>query len=89
MGNGFSEACMEQQEAENREQIEDANNVRLQCTVVRIRNMDTGRGRQKEAAGIRNEMLPADSKNQLERHDSKRRHQEKETRTIRSYLQNR
>ena len=57
---------------------------------------------QEEAVGVRDEMLPKDSKNQLAGHDTERghpekdiegkdhdrHHQEKEIRIIRSYLQN-
>ena len=65
--------------------------------------MDAKRDLQKEALGVRDEMLPKDSKNQLagygyemktsgkdiEREDHNRHHQEKEIGILRSYLQNR
>lgn len=74
----------------------------LQCASLRVGNVDSQRGRQEETIGIRDEMLPSDSKNQLEGYGEERgypkediqgknyhRHdQEKEIRIIRSHLQN-
>jgi hypothetical protein len=36
--------------------------MRLQRITLRIRNIDIKRARQKEAVGVRDEMLPTDSK---------------------------
>ncbi len=44
--------------------------MRLQRVAIRFRNMDPERGRQKETTRIRDEMLSADTENQLERHDT-------------------
>lgn len=46
----------------------------LRRITIRIRNMDTKRSGQTEVIGIRNEMLSTNTRNPLERHDTKRRY---------------
>ena len=46
----------------------------LQCTIIRIRDMDTEGSRSKETTGVRNEMLSKNTTNQLERYEKKHRH---------------
>lgn len=74
----------------------------VQCPITRIRDMDPKRSRQEKTIGIRNEMLPTSSKNQLARYGAKRRyqkedikkgdhnrhHKEEKTKVIWSHLQN-
>ncbi|CAF0805508.1 unnamed protein product [Adineta ricciae] len=82
--------------------IVNINKTKTMCPTIRFRDMDLKRSRQEKVTGIRNEMLPTDSKNKLAGHDTKRRysekdikreddnrhHQKEEAAVVRSHLQN-